>query len=563
MKIALLFALLSFGLFAQDLVPCPQLPDQQTSYSVVKYLCNSANELVEESSYFKSTGTLSYQHQYQNGKLISTKTWASSGELRTYTTYLHNQDNTILKKSHLPENESILIDQILYLPQEHAPDKLITQWFYDSKTYRPTQIDHYIYSGTTKLVERRELFDKYTGEYDKFFVFTYPEGNPDPKHPKSYTIFDQDGNALSHYDPSTFSIDEFLNQHLDNEIKPNLIAIIDTDFDVRHHLLADKVFINRNEQIDGIDNDLNGLIDDIMGWNHETNSTVLLSPILLEHNGSPASHGTHVASIALEERDDTSFIGYAGDITNPEHLGKITRDLKHKKVKFTNMSFGFGNPRMAFNPGKEAIEAIEQLIKETPNTLHVIAAGNDYREIDRLMDHNYPASFSYNNILVVSALNTDKLEWEQMHTYQITDFSNRGTIHCDILAPGTKVDGAAPGGGMIRYSGTSMATPYALNHGVLNAYSSNPSLSILQIKELIIKSAYIADLDNPQPVKSGGILYPQRITATATLMKQFPSMTVEQAVLTTRRQELQLLPGEDNSEEYLSRLVSFWRMRGL
>jgi hypothetical protein len=121
--------------------------------------------------------------------------------------------------------------------------------------------------------------------------------------------------------------------------------------------------------------------------------------------------------------------------------------------------------------------------------------------------------------------------------------------------------GARMGGGTVCDDGTSYAAPYALNHGVLEVAKANPHLNIFEIKELLIKSAYIPDLDRPFPVRSGGILHPQRAVAAAQWMIEHPDSTVETAVLAVRKAEPNPIAGENNTDRYLKNLQSFWDLR--
>ena len=52
------------------------------------------------------------------------------------------------------------------------------------------------------------------------------------------------------------------------ERRPVIVAVIDTGVDISHPELADSIWVNEDEiPGDGIDNDQNGYVDDINGWN--------------------------------------------------------------------------------------------------------------------------------------------------------------------------------------------------------------------------------------------------------------------------------------------------------
>jgi hypothetical protein len=285
------------------------------------------------------------------------------------------------------------------------------------------------------------------------------------------------------------------------------------------------------------------------------------------------SHGTLVASIATEGREDVAIMA-ASEITtihSPEILPHVERFIKSHGVRFTNMSFIFDKQLLATGTGAERTYQIQQLIQNTPETLHIVAAGNGtpingkgfnvdkYRERGDLV----PVMLPQDNTLVVGALDTDRLNLNDYPSYALADFTNVGELSVDILAPGTRMCGAQMGGGTICQDGTSFAAPYVLNHGILNVARANPGLNIHEIKAVLMKTAYVPDLDCPFPVRCGGILHPQRAVAAARWLAQHPDASVDTAVLAVRRAEPHPIAGESNAEPYLSALKSFWALRRL
>jgi hypothetical protein len=285
------------------------------------------------------------------------------------------------------------------------------------------------------------------------------------------------------------------------------------------------------------------------------------------------SHGTLVTSIAVEGREDAAIMA-ASEITiihSPEILPRVERFIKSHGVRYTNMSFIFDKQLLATGAGAERIYQIQQLIKNTPETLHIVAAGNGtpingkgfnvdtFRESGDLV----PAMLPQDNTLVVGALDTDRLNLDDYPIYELADFSNVGEISVDILAPGTRMCGAQMGGGITCQDGTSFAAPYVLNHGVLNVVRANPGLNVYTIKEILMKTAYVPDLDYPFPVRCGGILHPQRAVAAARWLARHPDASVDEAVLAVRRDEPYPIAGESNTESYFSALKSFWALHRL
>lgn len=200
--------------------------------------------------------------------------------------------------------------------------------------------------------------------------------------------------------------------------------------------------------MNGKDDNNNGWTDDVMGWNrHENkyfgidvNSPNINEVIVLRNHEPPLSHGTHVASIALKDTDKFALVGFAGDMTDPAYLNKISKFLKENNILFANMSFGFGDKDSAFAPKTESFYALEDLIKNNHQTLIFISAGNDYGlDLDKSASKSYPASFPYDNIIVIGALDTDEIVESKLSSYKVAYFSTIGMESVDIFAPSTRM----------------------------------------------------------------------------------------------------------------------------
>lgn len=87
-----------------------------------------------------------------------------------------------------------------------------------------------------------------------------------------------------------------------------VVAVIDTGTDITHSNLKDNIYINTKEQLDGVDNDQNGLVDDIQGWNIvDNNSNVFTSESL-------DLHGTHVSGIIAGKMGNSGITGTAPNV---------------------------------------------------------------------------------------------------------------------------------------------------------------------------------------------------------------------------------------------------------
>ncbi len=477
-------------------------------------------------------------------------------------------------------------------PTGRQPGRKIESWYYHfdkDRTNALRQVDTY-WPGTS-LVRERQLFDN-SGGLMATANFEYaPDAALQPDENESVgaltrmTIVGDGGEVVSDY-RETIEVDLrklYADLNLpDHEIDRRLelskddsrtpILVIDGGIDISHPDLAYKIWRNPKELFNGRDDDGNGLVDDIFGVSDNPRLGHPVQDLRLPHFGLPAfSHGTLVASIASDGREDVAIMAASEmtTINSSSLLSRIEKLIKRHGIRFTTMSFIFDRQLLSAGTGAERSHQIEQLIRNTPQTLHVAAAGNGAPingqgfNLDLLRPDGglVPAMLPQENLIVVGALETDRLEPENYAGYAVADFSNVGERSVDILAPGSRLCGARLGGGVICESGTSFAAPYLLNHGVLSVAEANPDLTIYDIKEILIKSAYIPNLAAPLPVRSGGILHPARAVATARWLKSHPGESVHTAVLSVRRAEIRPLKGESNDPAYLRALQTFWTLR--
>jgi len=539
-----------------------------------------------------STEQIFYQNGRITGKLVF---WNNQPWERTLFEYLDELSLYSVQTMVYHDQKVSLVRKDLFYASEtdKRQDRIIETWYYHFDKDRANSLRQMdTYWPETRQVKERQVFDE-SGGLKAIAVFEYdPEaGRPEPDENEEIptvtrmTLFDGDGDMVSDYRERT-SVDlrsvytkqglsaEEIDRRISISRSPSRVPVLimDGGIDIGHPDLAYKLWKNPRETQNGMDDDGNGLIDDIYGV---TDNPRLWQPVYdlrLPRFGLPGfSHGTLVASIAVEGREDVAVMS-ASEVTTINSsliLPQIERLIKSHGVRYTNMSFVFDKQLLSFDFRAERPYQIRQLIENTPETLHVVAAGNGspmngkgfnvdrYRRAGDLV----PAMLPQENILVVGALNTDRLEIAAYPTYELAPFSNVGELSVDILAPGTQICGARNGGGTICEDGTSFAAPYVLNHGVLAVAKANPGLDIYAVKEILMKTAYIPDLDYPFPVRSGGILHPRRAVAAARWLLQHPEETVEDAVLAARRADPAPIPGEGNGKAYFNALRSFWSLR--
>ncbi|MBG0969194.1 S8 family peptidase [Bacillus sp. SRB3LM] len=267
------------------------------------------------------------------------------------------------------------------------------------------------------------------------------------------------------------------------------IGIIDTGIDINHPDLKNNIWKNPDEiPGDGIDNDNNGYIDDIYGWDFVNNNNSV-------YDGTGDSHGTHVAGTIAAVKNNT--IGVAGvapqvKVMSLKFLGtnggtisnaiKAIEYAKNKGVKITNNSWGGGGFSQAL------YDAIQQ-----SNSLFIAASGNNGTNADQTP--MYPAAYSLSNILSVASI-TNK--------GSLSSFSNYGKTSVDVAAPGTDILSTLPNNSYGFYSGTSMATPHVSGVAAL-IQSAYPSYSPTEIKNKIMNNTSpLSTLTNK--VLTGGLI---------------------------------------------------------
>lgn len=251
-----------------------------------------------------------------------------------------------------------------------------------------------------------------------------------------------------------------------------VVAVIDTGIDISHPDLQDRIWKNPGEIAgDNIDNDSNGYVDDVNGWDfYNLDNTV--------YDASDGDqHGTHVSGTIAGTANTTGVIGAAPNIKIMplKFIGPYGGYLsdavlainyaKAKGIKVSNNSWGGGG----FS------QTLSDAIKNS-NSLFVAAAGNNGENADTTP--MYPAAYDLPNILSVAAINNQG---------NLASFSNYGVKSVDIAAPGVSVLSSVPGGAYDYYSGTSMATPHVSGVASL-VLSRNSSSTPATIKDAIVKT---------------------------------------------------------------------------
>lgn len=258
-----------------------------------------------------------------------------------------------------------------------------------------------------------------------------------------------------------------------------VVAVIDTGVDYTHPDLVDNIWTNPNEIAgNNIDDDGNGVVDDVHGFNAITNSG---NP--MDDNG----HGTHCSGTIGGTGNNS--IGVAGvnwkvQIMGVKFLtgsgsGSLYDAVKGVDYVTTMKDRGVNIVLSSNSWGGGGYNALlYNAIARAKNSglLFVAAAGNSGQNND--VYYNYPASYDLDNIVSVAALDSNGA---------MAYYSCYGAQTVDIGAPGSYISSTYPGNQYQYLSGTSMATPHVSGAlALIKSYS--PNLGWQELKNLLLNT---------------------------------------------------------------------------
>jgi subtilisin family serine protease len=280
-----------------------------------------------------------------------------------------------------------------------------------------------------------------------------------------------------------------------------VVGVIDTGVDYNHPDLINNIWTNPGEIAgNGVDDDRNGYIDDVHGWDFFSNDNTPL-----DMHG----HGTHVSGIIAA--DTNNNIGIAGVAYNTTKImplqifnsnGSATSTFNivaaiayatANGADLTNNSWGGGGYSNAIYTAIQSAGIA--------NKLFVAAAGNYTSNNDT--SPFYPANYSLNNIISVASTDDKDL---------LSNFSNYGLTTVDLSAPGSSIFSTLSStnifspGNYGYLSGTSMAAPHVSGAAALILASQrsraaidqylSPASSIADMRRFILNNGvdYISSL---------------------------------------------------------------------
>jgi len=303
------------------------------------------------------------------------------------------------------------------------------------------------------------------------YLFTINATPNDPRFDQQYALHNTGRNNNGTAD-ADIDAPEAWDIHTGSEV---VVAVIDSGVDYNHPDLRENMWINPGEIANNsVDDDGNGYIDDIRGWDFVNN------------NNNPMDtndHGTHVAGIiAASGNNGSGVVGVNWtarimalkfiDANGTGSSSGAIRAIEYAAAngaRISNNSWG----------GSAFSQALFDAISAANSRGHVFvtAAGNETANNDN--QGSYPANYELPNIISVAA--TDKND-------RLAGFSNFGASSVHIAAPGTAILSTVRNNAYSVKSGTSMAAPFVTGVGAL-ILSQNPNLLVSDIRNAILTGA--------------------------------------------------------------------------
>lgn len=311
----------------------------------------------------------------------------------------------------------------------------------------------------------------------------------DPNFPKMWDVNNR-GQYGGTFDADIDAREAWLDPTASNQV---VVAVIDTGIDINHPDLKNKIWNNPGEIAgDHKDNDHNGYVDDVHGWDFYHNDASVFD------SAEQDTHATHVAGTIAAQRNNN--VGVAGisqqtkimplKFIGPGNASSIVDAAAaiyysvDMKAEISNNSWGYylsGESKTLKDAVDYTTTAFTPPGQDPVGQVFVAAAmngGDDFVGDNNDRNPVFPSSYPNSNIISVAASSDKDV---------LTSFSNYGYNSVDLAAPGKDILSTVPGGAYQFGYGTSMAAPHVTGVAAL-VKSQSPQLKAREIKDRILRS---------------------------------------------------------------------------
>src|ERR1044072_2784404 len=304
-----------------------------------------------------------------------------------------------------------------------------------------------------------------------------------------------------------------------------VVGVVDSGIDINHEDLHDNIWTNPGEIAgNGVDDDGNGLVDDIHGWDFAHNDATVFDyteptyPPSQNYAGDFEDHGTHVAGtigatgnnsigvvgvnwqvnlLPLKFLTEDGF-GSTSDLLSALTYAKAMRQLwessggtKGANIRVLNNSYG------GFGFSQAEPDGIRSL--NDAGMRFVVAAVNEGLSNGSLPV--YPGNYISPNLISVAASQSVGIK---------SFFSNYGAATVNVTAPGESILSTTPKNTYTLFDGTSMSAPHVSGSAALLCALS-PGITVQKLRSLIMYTGY------PAPWISGSLSTKRAIDAAKAL----------------------------------------------
>ena len=260
-----------------------------------------------------------------------------------------------------------------------------------------------------------------------------------------------------------------------------VVALVDTGIDYTHEDLAGRIWTNTDEiSGNGIDDDGNGYVDDVYGWNFYSGTNDVYAGAEDAHGthgagtiAANAGNGTGIAGIVQSGRVKVMAVKALGGSDGNGTTASIIQAIQYAEAngaQICNLSLGSSQNDPALYRAMASSDM-----------LFVVAAGNDGTDLES--SPSYPASYDLDNMISVANIRYDG---------ELDPTSSYGAASVDLAAPGSYILSTTPGNTYSYMTGTSMAAPM-VSAAAAMVYSAFPDATLADVKDILLASVQTLD----------------------------------------------------------------------